>query len=184
MPEKISIEQVNELDREEFVARFGLLFEHSPWVVEQAWHKRPFGTVSELHDTFLKNVYDAPPERQLGLIRAHPDLAGKAAMEGMLTPESAREQVSAGLDRLTSEEYERFHRLNGAYREKFGFPVVVAVREHTKETILADVEARLKHSRAEEIETALAEISKISHLRLRDQVEPDSGGDSGTGGAK
>jgi OHCU decarboxylase len=115
---------------------------------------------------------EAPRERQLGLIWAHPDLAGKAAIAGELTAESAREQASAGLDRLTPEEYEDFHRLNTAYRGKFGFPFIVCAKEHTKETILADAAARLGHSRPQEIETQLDEITKIARLRLQDLVEP------------
>ncbi len=176
MPEKITIEQANDLGKEEFVRRFGSLYEHSPWVAEGAWRERPFGDLSELHEAFLRAVRDAPQERRLALIRAHPELAGKAAVAGELTPESEGEQASAGLDRLTPEEYEELKRLNGAYKEKFDFPMVVAVREHTKETIFAQAEARLKHSRSEEIETALGEIGKIAHLRLLDLVELEPGG--------
>jgi OHCU decarboxylase len=171
MPEKITVDEVNRWRQDEFEARFGGVFEHSPWIAEQAWYERPFGSLAELHGAFLRALYAAPPERQLALIRAHPDLAGRAAVAGELTPESTREQASAGLDRLSPEEYEIFHRLNTAYRERFGFPMVVAVREHTKETILADAAARLKHSRSEEIATALGEIAKIAHFRLQDIVE-------------
>jgi OHCU decarboxylase len=172
LPEKATIEEVNRLDREEFVSRFGALYERSPWVAEGAWRERPFDGLAELHGAFVRAMHEAPRERQLGLIRAHPDLAGKVAIAGELTAESAREQASAGLDRLTSEEYEDFHRLNTAYRGKFGFPFMVCVRQHTKETILADAAARLGHSRPEEIETELGEIAKIARLRLQDLVEP------------
>ena len=182
MPEKITIERVNDLDEEEFVGRFGSLYEHSPWVAEAAWRGRPFGDLSELHEAFLRAVRDAPPKRRLALIREHPELAGKAAVAGELTPESTSEQTSAGLNRLTPEEVEELTRLNGAYKEKFGFPMVVAVREHTKETIFAQAEARLKHSRSEEIETALGEIGKIAHLRLLDLVEPEPGEAAAGGG--
>jgi OHCU decarboxylase len=172
LPEQATIDEVNYLDQKGFVSKFGALYEHSPWVAEEAWHERPFGSFAELHGAFARAMYEAPQERQLNLIRAHPDLAGKAAIAGELTPESAREQASAGLDRLTPEEYENFYRLNTAYRHKFGFPLIIAVREHIKETILADAEARLKHSRPEEIKTALGEIAKIAGLRLQDLVEP------------
>lgn len=182
MPEKISVEEVNHLTEGEFAARLGSLFEHSPWVAEGAWHERPFADLDGLHRALLKAVHDAAPEQRLALIRAHPDLAGKAAVAGQLTPESTREQASAGLDRLSPEEFEGFTQTNRAYREKFGFPMIVAVREHTKETILAAAGARLKHSRAEEMEVALAEIGKIAYLRLQDLVEPEPGGDAGTGG--
>jgi OHCU decarboxylase len=175
VPRKITVNEVNRLGEDEFVARFGLLYEHSPWVAEGAWRERRFDDLSELHEAFQRVVHDASPERQLDLIRAHPDLAGKAAIAGDLTPESTREQASAGLDRLTPEEYEAFTKTNREYRERFDFPLIIAAREHTKETILAEAEARLKHSRSEEIETALSEIAKIAYLRLQDQVEPGSG---------
>lgn len=172
---RFTIEGVNRLDRDAFVSRFGALYEHSPWVAEGAWRERPFGSFAELHEAFVRAMYDAPRERQLALIRAHPDLAGKAAIAGELTAESEREQASAGLDRLTPEEYEDFHRLNTAYRDKFGFPFIVCIREHSKETILASAAARLGHTRPAEIETALGEIARIAHLRLRDLVEPEEG---------
>jgi 2-oxo-4-hydroxy-4-carboxy-5-ureidoimidazoline decarboxylase len=175
VPGKITIEEVNELGREEFVAKFGPLFEESPWVVERAWQDRPFECLSEVQDPLNAAVHAASEERQLALIRAHPDLAGKAAIKGTLTPESTREQASAGLDRLSPQEYETFTETNRAYREKFGFPMVVCVREHMKESILASAAARLKRSREEEFETALDEISMIANLRLQDLVEPNEG---------
>ena len=171
MPEKLSVEEVNNMGREEFVARFGSLFERSPWVAVGAWHSRPFGGLDGLHAAFVKTVQDAPPERRVALIREHPDLAGKAALAGELTEESAGEQASAGLDRLSSGEYERFHRLNAAYREKFDLPYVVCVRDNTKESIFAGAERRLANTREEEIWTALREISRISRLRLEDLVD-------------
>ena len=174
MSEKITIAEVNNLDQEGFVSNLGALYEDSPWIAEEAWHERPFGSLAELHGAFVQVVYDAPLDRQLALIRAHPDLAGKAAIAGELTSESAREQASAGLDRLTPEEYQEFHRLNAAYRKKFGFPLIIAVRENTKETILAGAGARLEHSRSQEIETALGEIAKIARFRLQDFVEQDN----------
>jgi 2-oxo-4-hydroxy-4-carboxy-5-ureidoimidazoline decarboxylase len=179
LPEKTTIEEVNGLDQEEFVSRFGALYERSPWVAQVARRERPFAGLTELHEAFVKAMHEAPHERQLALIRANPDLAGRAAIAGELTAESAREQASAGLDRLTPEEYEDFHRLNTAYRDKFGFPFVVCVRDHGKETILADAAARLGHSRPEEIETALGEIARIAYLRLQDLIEPDA--DEGRG---
>lgn len=168
----ITVEEVNRLSEDEFMARFGTLYEHSPWVAEGTWRARPFGGLEELHEAFLDAVREASEERRLALIRAHPDLAGKAALAGELTRESAGEQSSAGLDRLSPEEFEAFTRTNRAYREKFGIPMVVCVREHTKESILANAEERLAHPRSEEIKTALGEIGKISYLRLRDQISP------------
>ena len=171
MSAKVTLDRINELDREDFVARFGSLFEHSPWVAEEAWESRPFGSIEEMWRAFEDAMYAAPRERQLDLIRAHPDLAGKAAVAGELTQESAREQASAGLDRLSPGKFEEFTRMNREYREKFSLPMVVCVREHTKESILENVQSRLGNSRDEEIRTALAEISKISHYRLLDLVE-------------
>ncbi len=175
MPEKLSIEEVNRMDGAVFATRFGGIFERSPWVAEGAWHARPFDDLDALHAAFVRTVRDAPEERRVTLIRAHPDLAGKAALAGGLTDESAREQASAGLDRLSPGEYERFHRLNAAYREKFDLPYVVCVRDNTKETIFAGAERRLANTREEEIMAALAEISRISRLRLEDLVEPTEG---------
>jgi OHCU decarboxylase len=166
----ITLDQVNEMDQEGFMARFHSLFEHSPWVAEEAWRSRPFGSVEEMWRAFEDAMYAAPRERQLDLIRAHPDLAGKAAVAGELTQESTREQASAGLNRLSPGEFELFTRMNREYREKFGLPMVVCVREHTKESILENVQSRLGNSRGEEIQMALTEISKISHYRLLDLI--------------
>ena len=173
VPKKMSVEEASNLDREGFIERFGSLYERSPWVAEGAWRERPFADLSEMHAAFVTTVRDAPPERRLGLIRAHPDLAGKAAVAGELTPESTREQASAGLDRLSPEEYEAFTRLNDAYKEKFGFPMIFAVKENTKETILSGVEARLGNSRPQELEAALGEIAKIGFFRLQELVRPE-----------
>jgi OHCU decarboxylase len=162
------MEGVNELTRDAFVERFGPLFEHSPWVAEQAWSDRPFADTEELFEALRSAMYSAPRERRLALIRAHPDLAGRAAVEGTLTDSSAREQASAGLDRLTPDEYDSFIRTNAAYRERFGFPFVVCVREHTKESILRVAAERLGHTRDEEVRVALEEIAKIARLRLEE----------------
>ena len=162
------MEKVNELGREAFVARFGPLFEHSPWVAADAWADRPFTDKDELFEALCSAMYSAPVERKLALIRAHPDLAGRAAIEGTLTRSSKREQAAAGLDRLTPDEYEAFTRLNAAYRERFGFPFVVCAREHTKESILRVAAERLEHNREEEVRVALEEIAKIARLRLED----------------
>jgi OHCU decarboxylase len=172
---RLTVDEVNGLDRDTFVSKFGSLFEHSPWVAEGAWRERPFGDFAELYEAFVGAMYEAPRARQLDLIRAHPDLAGKVAVAGELTAESEREQAFAGLNKLTPEEYEDFQRLNTAYRDKFGFPFIVCVREHGKETILASAAARLGHSRSEEIETALGEIARIARLRLEDLVEQEEG---------
>jgi OHCU decarboxylase len=161
---------INELDQAAFVERFGSLFEHSPWVAEAAYRDRPFAGREELYEALVAAMYAAPMERKLALIRAHPDLAGKAAIEGTLTDSSTREQASAGLDRLTPDEYEAFTSTNTAYRERFGFPFVVCAREHTKESILRVASERLANTEDEEIRVALEEIAKIARLRLEDAL--------------
>jgi 2-oxo-4-hydroxy-4-carboxy-5-ureidoimidazoline decarboxylase len=165
-----AMDDIDQLDREAFVARFGPLFEHSPWVAEHAWADRPFASRDELYEALCSAMYAAPRERQLELIRAHPDLAGRAAIAGSLTADSRREQSSAGLDQLTPDEFAAFTRINGAYRERFGFPFVVCVREHTKESILRTAAERLEHAPQEEIRVALGEIAKIARLRLEDAL--------------
>jgi 2-oxo-4-hydroxy-4-carboxy-5-ureidoimidazoline decarboxylase len=173
LPEKMTLEEVNRLGREEFVSRLGSVFESSPWVAERAWGSRPFGSFSGLYGAMVGAVDEAPEERRMDLIQAHPDLAGKAAVAGELTPESRGEQASAGLDRLTPEEYEAFTEMNASYRQKFGFPMIVCVREHTKESILQNAASRLGNTREEEVEVALGEIAKIARLRLRELVATD-----------
>ena len=152
------------------MARFGGVFEESPWIAREAWEARPFGSVDELHAAMVWVVDHAPRDARLELIRAHPDLAGKAAIAGVLTPESTREQASAGLDRLTPAQYERITGLTAAYRERFGFPFVVCAREHTADSIIAAAARRLESDTVEEEQTALSEIAKIARLRLADLV--------------
>ena len=139
------------------------LFEHSPWVEARA-DARP--SSGDRHGDLMAVVHDATPEEQLALIRAHPELAGKAAVDGSLTEASAAEQGSAGLDRLTEAEFDRFHALNAAYRKKFDFPFILCVRLTDKAGILAAMERRLANDRGTEIATALEEIGKIVRLRL------------------
>jgi 2-oxo-4-hydroxy-4-carboxy-5-ureidoimidazoline decarboxylase len=153
------------------LAELGALFEHSPWVAEAAWRKRPFRTVAELETALETAIREAPLEQQLELIRAHPELAGREAQERTLTAESSREQASAGLGRLTADEVQTLRDLNRSYRKRFGFPLIVCVREHTKESIIAWGTARLGHAPEREIETALGEIVKIARLRLADLIE-------------
>ena len=169
--ETLTAEQASGMEREEFVRRIGPIFEDSPWVAERAWQRRPFSDFAELRDALTEEMYSASREEQVKLIKAHPDLAGKAAVAGELTPESTGEQASAGLDRLSQEEYEAFTRMNRDYRERFGLPMVVCVREHDKDSILRFAGERLANSTEQEIDTALAEISKIATLRLRNLIQ-------------
>jgi len=159
----LTLAEVNALDEAAFVARFGALFEHSPWVVERAATLRPF---DDLLSGLMSAVYRASPEEQLALIRAHPELAGKAAIDRTLTDASAAEQASAGLDRLTPAEYARFHALNHAYSARFGFPFIICVRLTDKAGILAAIESRLENDRDAEISTALGQIGEIVRLRI------------------
>ncbi len=141
------------------------LFEHSPWI-EQRADARPAS--GNRHADLMAVVHEATPEEQLALIRAHPELAGKAAIDRTLTEASAAEQASAGLDRLTPEEYARFHDLNAAYKARFGFPFIICVRLTDKAGILAAMERRLNNDRDAEISTAIDQIGEIVRLRLAD----------------
>jgi len=170
MSGKISLRDLNELAPDAFVLIVGSVFEHSPWIAEATVSKKPFQSFEELHRSLCDTVKAAAIEKQLALIRAHPDLVGKLALAGQLTTESTREQASAGLDQLSSAEIQLFQKNNEAYKEKFGFPFIICARLNKKEAILKGFEARLKNSREMEIQTALAEIFKIAELRLRDLI--------------
>ena len=148
-------------DREAFVATYGPLFEHSPWVAEDAYEHGPYASREALYEGLVAAMYAAPRERQVALVRAHPELAGKVA-----TVDSEREQSSAGLDRLERHEYETLTSANAAYREKFGFPFVICVRDHDKASILAAAQARVGNDPDTELRTALGEIARIAHHRL------------------
>jgi 2-oxo-4-hydroxy-4-carboxy-5-ureidoimidazoline decarboxylase len=159
------------LDRDEFMAAFGKVYEHSPWIAEAVFeagldprHDR----IGDLHEAMVAAVEAAPRERQLALLRAHPDLAGRLAISGKLTADSAAEQAGVGLDKCTPDEFARFTALNDAYKAKFGFPFVMAVRGRTREEIVDAFARRLKNDAASEFHTALDEVHKIALLRLRD----------------
>ncbi len=155
------------MDTHDFIARYSGIYEHSPWVAEQV---APLASENESVDRLAELMADcvdnAATEKQLALIRAHPDLAGKARLADGLTPASSEEQASAGLDQCSAEEYSRFQALNTAYRKKFGFPFVMAVRGSDRKAILEAFAARLENDYALEFETALLEIHKIARLRL------------------
>lgn len=143
------------------------LFEHSPWVEARADARPASG---DRWADLMAVMHDAAPDEQLALIRAHPELAGKAAVDRTLTQASAAEQASAGLDRLTPDEFQRFHALNAAYRDRFGFPFIICVRLTDKAGILAAMARRLSHERDAEIATALEQIGEIVRLRLKDMA--------------
>jgi 2-oxo-4-hydroxy-4-carboxy-5-ureidoimidazoline decarboxylase len=166
-----SLDYLNQADRAAFTAALGHLFEHSPWVAEQGWLRRPFASAEVLHATLCAAMRAAPADKQRALIRAHPDLAGRLAQQKKLTAESTREQASAGLDQLTDTELAEFTRLNDAYKVKFGFPFIICARLNAKAAILAAMSARLPNTPAVERDTALAEIEKIAWLRLQDVLK-------------
>ena len=166
----VRLNEVPAWDRARFVATFGAVFEAAPWVADGAWDSRPFDDVDALHDAMVAVVDRAPTPRQLELIRAHPDLAGKAALAGDVAAASRREQRGAGLDQLTAEEFARFQTLNRRYRERFGFPFILAVRGHDKHSILEAFELRLDNDLASERQRALEEIYRIARFRLDDLV--------------
>jgi OHCU decarboxylase len=167
-----SLSQLNSLARDEFTSIIGPVFECSPWIAEATWASRPFLSLDQLHGALCAIVQESGEEKQLALIAAHPDLVGRAALEGTLTPASTSEQAAAGLNRLAPEEIAAFQRFNRAYRDKFGFPFVICARLNRKEAILSAFPARLAHGRVEEIKAALEEIYKIAYFRLQDIVGP------------
>jgi len=170
MAEKYTLTTLNTMARDGFVAVIGPVFEHSPWIAEITWEKRPFESVERLHRELCTTVNGSGEAKQLALIRAHPDLVGRAALAGTLTRESTGEQASAGLSNISPEEVALFQKNNAAYQEKFGFPFVICARLNKKAAILTGFERRLKNSRTQEIQAALAEIFKIAELRLRDLI--------------
>jgi 2-oxo-4-hydroxy-4-carboxy-5-ureidoimidazoline decarboxylase len=151
----------------EFISRFGHIFEHSPWVVEDAWERRPFADEAALHAAFMEVVEMAGAPAQLKLLNAHPELAAKVE----LTEASEAEQQGAGLKHLTAAEFKRFSALNAAYREKFQFPFIICVRLHSKAGILQAFEARLGNDAVTERREAIAQIGLITQLRLGDLLE-------------
>jgi 2-oxo-4-hydroxy-4-carboxy-5-ureidoimidazoline decarboxylase len=159
------------LARDEFVAVFGPVYEHSSWIAEAVYEAGLDGRhdrVTGMHDAMREVVKSATRERQLALLCAHPDLAGRLAVAGTLTAHSAGEQAGAGLDKCTGEEFARFTALNDAYKAKFGFPFIMAVKGRTRAEILAAFEQRLENDAAEEFRTALDEVNKIALFRLKE----------------
>ncbi|MCX8281350.1 2-oxo-4-hydroxy-4-carboxy-5-ureidoimidazoline decarboxylase [Phyllobacterium sp. 0TCS1.6C] len=167
----MKLESLNSAESDAFVAALAGIYEHSPWVAEAVADARPFASVDALHEAMNGAVARAGRKAQLDLIRAHPDLAGKAALAGALTAESTGEQRGAGLDRLTEAEFAEFHRLNDEYRGRFGFPFILAVRGHDKHSILASFRQRLANDIEAETEEALSQIGRIAGFRLRDLLE-------------
>lgn len=167
----MTVADLESLDRIAFTRELGHLFEHSPWVAEETWNRRPFRDAAHLHTELCATMQAADRQRQLALIRAHPDLAGRLAQQRQLTRESTREQASAGLNALGDDELTAFQQLNAAYRARFGFPFIICARLNAKDAILAAMRARMGNSPEQEFRTALAEIEKIARLRLEDVLK-------------
>lgn len=163
----MTLGELNRLPRPAFERELGGIFEHSPWVASGAYGARPFTGLASLHAAMMEAVLQAPREKQLALIRAHPELAGAEAKEGTLTPHSSGEQARLGLTALSQVEFARISELNHRYREKFGFPCIIALRLHaTRESVLADMERRVANDRDTELRNAVAQIGHIAYGRL------------------
>lgn len=162
----MNLDQLNQLTPESFREALGGIFEHSPWVAERIADQRPFADIDALHAAMCRAVAEAGTERQLDLIRAHPELAGKAALRGELTDSSSKEQRGAGLDQCSPDEFAAIRQLNDDYGARFGFPFILAVKGHTRNSIIANMRARIGRERDAEIAEALTQIGRIARFRL------------------
>src|SRR6202166_5249917 len=168
-----ALSELNACSKADFVGALANIFEYSPWIAEQAASARPFAGVKQLFAAMKAAVDRGAPELRLALIKAHPDLANKTQRAAGLTAESNDEQNSVGLDRLSDAEYEAFERVNNAYRTKFGFPYIVCVRRHTRDSILRDFERRLPNDASTETQKSIEEICRIAALRVDQLVVSD-----------
>ncbi|HEY0203243.1 MAG TPA: 2-oxo-4-hydroxy-4-carboxy-5-ureidoimidazoline decarboxylase [Acetobacteraceae bacterium] len=172
MAQPMDMAAINAMDQAAFVAKFGGIFEKSPWVAEAAWDKRPFASLDAMHASMVSVVKYAPLPKQLGLLQAHPDLAGKEAQAGAMTSSSVSEQASAGLNALSKQEMDTISSDNTAYKAKFGFPFIIAVRMHTKEGIFFDFAQRLSNDTQTEYQNDLQNVYAITRLRLNSLLAP------------
>jgi 2-oxo-4-hydroxy-4-carboxy-5-ureidoimidazoline decarboxylase len=161
---ELTIEDLNRGDRTAFIDVLGGVYEHSPWVAERTWSERPFWSIDDLHDSMAGTVRSASQEEKLELLGAHPDLGERTEM----TDASEVEQAAAGLDELSPEQYETFQRLNESYRERFGFPFIIAVSGESPDAIQEAMETRIDHSKSEEFRTALKQVDEIARFRLEE----------------
>jgi 2-oxo-4-hydroxy-4-carboxy-5-ureidoimidazoline decarboxylase len=166
----VPLAELNAMDKARFVAALGGIYENSPWVAESVFTLRPIASLAALQDAMSLAVKKTSDANKRALLDAHPDLAGKAARAGTVTADSKQEQNSVGLDRLNQAEFDTLHRLNDAYRSKFGFPFIICVRRHTKDSIFRQIELRLRKDAMHERETALGEVDRIAALRLDQYV--------------
>jgi 2-oxo-4-hydroxy-4-carboxy-5-ureidoimidazoline decarboxylase len=161
-----TLKQLNEFELKEWLEAVGWVFEHSPWVAEEAWVFRPFSSIEQLHEIMMQNVLEASLKVQISFLCAHPNLATKLQMSDI----SQKEQQGVGLDHLSPAEFARFTESNNHYMERFQFPFILAVRGQTKETILASMQERMEHTLEAELAKALSEIRKITLFRLKDLI--------------
>ena len=167
----MTLAEINRLALSDWLERLGGVFEHSAWVAERTWKKRPFGSVDDLHAAMLDAVLQARPEEKLALVRAHPELAGAEAREGTLTADSSGEQGRLGFTALTKDEFVKMQEINRRYREKFGFPCIVALRLHAaRAAVMAKMQRRLAGDAATELRNALEQIGHIARGRLEKLV--------------
>lgn len=166
MTTAMNLTELSALPRSDFSQELGSIFEHSPWIPERAWAARPFADVDSLHQAMLQVVQQASNEEQLNLITAHPELAGKEAVSGTLTQESTGEQRGAGLDQCSPDELKRLQSLNAHYRDRFGFPFVIAVKGRNRYQIMDAIEERLQNDRDTEFAACLDQIGQIARFRL------------------
>ncbi len=167
----IRLAELNGMTQAGFRDALADIFEHSPWVPERAWAQRPFGDVDQLHRALCGVVAHADPREQQALIDAHPQLAGKAAIRGELTDASRQEQAGAGLDQCSADEFAKITRLNDAYMARFGFPFILAVRGHTRASIIDALATRLGQAREREFAEALQQIARIARFRLAERID-------------
>ncbi|MBI3525901.1 MAG: 2-oxo-4-hydroxy-4-carboxy-5-ureidoimidazoline decarboxylase [Betaproteobacteria bacterium] len=170
MPDCLSTTALNALDQPAFTASLADIYEHSPWIPERCWTQRPFVNREALQQALAQTLEAASDAEKLGLILAHPELAGKAAVRGELSSDSRREQAGVGLDQCSQEEFAIIRRLNDEYRDKFGFPFIVAVKGLSRADIIAAMEQRITRSRTQEFAAALAQIQHIAAFRLADKI--------------
>ena len=170
----MTLSELNAMDEAHFVAALGGVFEHSPWVARRAFADRPFASVGALHAAMVSVVDRAGDAEKLALLRAHPELAGKAAVRGEMTADSTREQAGAGLSQCSPEEYARLTDLNARYNARFGFPFILAVKGHDRAGILREFARRVESDRATELRECLAQIARITKFRLDAMIMPGS----------
>ena len=172
-PDMVDLATLNQLDAAEFTGFLGGIYEHSPWVAQEAWPRRPFASLADLQSALAAVLDHASIDRQLGVLRAHPELAGKAAIRNELTADSRSEQSGAGLDRCSPEEFRRIQTANDAYHARFGFPFIIAVKGLDRVAIINAMELRLASSTALELAEAIRQVHRIAAFRLAQKIRAD-----------